>query len=94
MTIGASGTGMESVSDGCCTPQIDLTFHVSAGASDSNASVVVTAVTIHPDYPSSAPQPKVGDTGSLTLANGVVTDSLTNITYCDAAETAKSTCGA
>ena len=96
-TISPAGVGKESVGDGCCSPQIDLTYTLSAPQKSGNketATITVTAVTVHSGYDLSTPAPKVGGKGVLTVDNGILTDSLTQITYCDAAQESNGACGA
>jgi hypothetical protein len=96
-TISPAGVGKESVGDGCCSPQIDLTYSLSSPATSGGtetAVITVTAVTVHSGYDLTTPAPKVGDKGTLTVDNGVLTDSLTQITYCDPTQESNGTCGA
>lgn len=96
VTITSDGHGTESIGDGCCDPVIDLTFQLSnpnGSAGDATATMTVTSVTPH-DWPSDEPLPTVGQQGTLRLSQGVVTEPITQTTYCDNAAGMQGTCGA
>jgi hypothetical protein len=95
LTVSASGSGHETVYDGCCTQQIDMTFRLSnphgTSAAHATATATVTAVAL---YATLGPAPKIGQTGTVSLIDGVLTDSLDGVTYCNQAAAEHSACGA
>lgn len=98
LSITSSGRGKESISDGCCDKVVDLSFQLSnpsnAGGT-TRATAKVTSAHVHDRsaFGSESP-PHVGDTGTLALEGGVLTESITDTNYCDEAQQAKGTCGA
>lgn len=95
LTVSASGSGHETVYDGCCTQQIDMTFRLSdpRGASLAHATATATLIAVAL-YAVPGPAPKVGQTGTVSLADGVLTNSLDGVTYCNQTAAARSACGA
>ena len=95
MTVSASGSAHEVVYDGCCTQEIDMTFRLSSPrgttAARATATATVTAVAL---YALPGPAPKVGQTGTASLVDGVLTAPFGGNTYCDNAAAARSECGA
>lgn len=98
LTISNSGLGKESISDGCCTSVLDLTFQLSdpqgIGVKKARATATVTAVRLGPGWYANTPPPVVGQLGMLTINGGVITDHISGTTFCDSAKTSTSTCGA
>lgn len=97
LTISAAGVAVEHVGDGCCDPQFDLTVQLtnpSGTTANATADARVTAVHIYPGFPASQPRPYVGQRGTFTLRNGILTDNLVGVFYCDAVQGAKGSCGA
>ena len=95
VTISASGLGQEFVGDGCCTKVLSLSFKITATSMSGTqevATVDVTTASAGSEY--SGTPPKAGDTGTLSLKGGVLTDSFGSNTFCDAAQEAAGTCGA
>ena len=95
VTISASGVGQEFVGDGCCTSVLSLSFTITATSMSGAAEVAtvdVTAASAGSEY--SGTPPKAGDTGTLSLKGGVLTDSFGGNTFCDAAQETAGTCGA
>jgi hypothetical protein len=95
LTVSASGRAHETVGDGCCTPEIDMTFQLSnprgTDAAHATATATVTAVTL---WAASGPKPKVGDKGTVELVDGELTDSLGGASFCDREAQARGVCGA
>jgi len=97
LTISSAGVGTEFIGDGCCDPQVDVTFQLSGAesvGSNGKATLTVTAVTKHSGYDLTVPAPKVGDVVAVAIADGVFTEGATDTTYCDPTAEAKGTCGA
>ena len=99
LTIDSTGHAVESISDGCCDRLVALHMTLSRPRGttvEASASARVTYVHIYdptafgPKYP----PPHPGETTMLHLANGVITESLTRINYCDMAADLRGTCGA
>jgi hypothetical protein len=95
LTVSASGTAHEVVYDGCCTQEIDMTFRLSNPRGTSAARATATAtVTSVAFYALAGPAAKVGQTGTASLVDGVLTVPFSDNTYCDKAAAARSECGA
>jgi hypothetical protein len=96
LAITADGQATEHVGSGCCHPVIDLTFKLSdpqGSPSAATATITVTSVQLH-DWSGPEPAPKVGQTASINLADGVITEPLAGGTYCDDAKQLAGVCGA
>lgn len=94
LNISPRGIGKEYVSDGCCEPEVDITFRL-VGTHQARADFVVTSFA----YPKQAfPGPRqrfhLGERGTLILRGGVITDQLTQATFCDDAANSQWKCGA
>jgi hypothetical protein len=88
LTITRDGHAKESIYSGCCDPVIDIEFRLSRPRGTSQAATAiatVTAVRIHDtSYSRKAhPAPHVGESRTLRLRDGVITERLTGTTYCD-----------
>ncbi|HEV7204269.1 MAG TPA: hypothetical protein VGN18_06630 [Jatrophihabitans sp.] len=98
LAVSPAGVVTEAVSDGCCSFQYDLVLQLSNPSgpkADARADAVVLSVNVFPDYPKSAPKPpNLGDKGSVSVKNGVFTDSFFNTTFCDDHQSSIGTCGA
>ncbi|MFJ5991718.1 hypothetical protein [Lentzea sp. NPDC092896] len=96
LTITPDGHAKEHVGDGCCHPIVDLAFTVSAPQGTraaATATITVTSVTLH-DWVFPQSPPKIGQTATIKLANGVITEPLAGGTYCDRAASIAGICGA
>lgn len=99
LQISRTGVGRESIGAGCCDPVIDLRFRLSRAAGTrrhGTATIRLTYVRVRDPtaYSQKHPPPRVGETGRLVLRNGVITESLTQTTYCDARAARRGVCGA
>lgn len=99
LTISGGGVGKESIGDGCCDPVIDLRFRLSrprGTTRNATATATVTAVRVRDRsaFTPRHPAPRVGETRSIRLKDGVITESLTGTDYCDAAAENTGMCGA
>jgi hypothetical protein len=99
LTIKPDGRGRESIGDGCCDPIIDLDFRLSRPSGttqNATATATVTAVKVHDRsvYTKTQPAPRIGETRTVRLKGGVITDELTGADYCDARAENDGTCGA
>lgn len=100
LKISRKGFAREHINAGCCDPVLDLWFrlsHVRGTTSRANATVRVTKVhVLDPSaYTPGYGPPHVGETGILSLnKHGVITEPLTQTTYCDATADTTGACGA
>lgn len=81
----ADGKGRETIDDGCCHLVADLDLRLTDPRKTSyGAAATVTLTRIrHLDRSAfTGRPPKIGDTGTATLKNGVLTDPVTGATYC------------
>lgn len=79
------GTGREAISDGCCHLVADLDLRLTAPhRTPYGAAATVTLTRIrHLDRSAfTGRAPRVGDTGTVRLKNGVLTEPITGATYC------------
>ena len=95
----AHGRAKESIGAGCCDPVIDLELRVSqphGGADDATATVTVLGVRVHDRsfFTKARPAPRAGQTGTLRLVRGVITESITRASYCDRPAARAGACGA
>ncbi len=97
LTITKTGVVVERVGDGCCHKIIDLVYQLSDPGTRNGASTATAKVTKAKVYDRKAFKnhpPKVGDTGTLRLRNGVIVTPFVKTNYCDAKAAKKGTCGA
>lgn len=96
LAVSPSGRGEEHVNDGCCTTVLDMTFQLSAprGTGHAHATATATVLTLDLHGYHDPGSPRVGQRGTVSIADGVLTDGLSNITFCDQTQLAQSTCGA
>ena len=105
-TLSVSRTGLvtERVDDGT-SPVIQLTYQLSnpkvtgrkAGAKTggtTTAQALLKAVKIYDKSAVGGTPPQVGDVGTITFKDGIVTPPFLQTTYCNAAANAKGQCGA
>jgi hypothetical protein len=88
LTITRDGRAKESIYSGCCDRVIEIEFRLSRPRGTSQAATAiatVTAVRIRDTsyYGNAHPAPHVGESRTLRLREGVMTESLTGTTYCD-----------
>ncbi len=99
LSISSKGHAVESISDGCCDRIVVLhmTLYGPRGTA-TNATVLARVTFVHIYEPSAFgpkfPPPHPGEVTILRLNNGVITEPLTRINYCDLASDEKGTCGA
>jgi hypothetical protein len=87
LTITETGYAIEQISDGCCVPVITLSFQLSDPQQTRDGGIVrATATNVHVwnrDYfPNTRPAPDVGDTATIRLRRGILTEGLTGVRYC------------
>jgi hypothetical protein len=97
LTVAADGTATVSVDDGCCTrvytSKMVLT-NAGGTISDGRATATLTQLQITPGELGHGPVPKVGDSKTITIRNGILTDPFFDVTFCDAIQGANAACGA
>ena len=99
LTIRETGVAKESISDGCCDLVVRLTVRLSrprrVGDSVVATATVVRARTYDPSaFEPGHPPPRVGDRGRFALRRGIITEQLTETTYCNARASRFGRCGA
>jgi hypothetical protein len=100
LRISRKGFAKEHIDAGCCDPVLDLWFQLSdVRGTAASASVVVRVTKVHVLDPTAyAPghaPPRVGETRVLRLnKQGLITEPLTQTTYCGPAAGATGACGA
>jgi hypothetical protein len=96
LTITADGRATEHIDSGCCIPVVDLTFRLSqprGTADNATVTATVTSVELH-DWTADVKAPKIGQTGTVRVHHGVLTEPFTDTIYCDLTEANRGTCGA
>ena len=108
LTISKDGTAVESISSGCCSKTIDITYKLKTreipadhpmlrieGGGVASIDAVVTSVQVGPAWDAGQPVPKVGQRTTLSMLGGEITDQLTGTNFCDESRgVAPGTCGA
>lgn len=97
LKINAAGFATESVGNGCCSPVIDLTYQLSnpkVRPGGATATARVVSVKVHSGWSSQEAPPKVGDLGTVTINNGLLTESFNGFVFCDSTQSQAGTCGA
>src|SRR3954471_9724565 len=89
----------ETIYDGCCTHVIDVKMRLSdVRGRPGHASARVTATAVHVFakgyYSKKHPAPHVGEVRRIKLRHGVITEGLTDATYCNDRTGRKGICGA
>lgn len=92
-------TARESVSAGCCTPEVTLRLALgdvrgSAEHGSVRAEVVSVRVSDPAYFDARHPAPQVGDVARLRLRHGVLREPLTHTVYCDPSVAPRNRCGA
>jgi hypothetical protein len=98
LVVDHTGVTRESISDGCCDPVIRLTTRLShprrVGSSIvATATVVRARIFDRSAFGKHAP-PRVGEHGRFTLSRGILSESLTQTTYCSSRTARLGRCGA
>jgi hypothetical protein len=99
LKISHKGHAKESIEDGCCDRVINLTLRLrDPKGTTRKASIRATVLTVHvfdhSDFSASNPPPHVGESKRIHLKHGVITETLSQATYCDNAAEARGVCGA
>ncbi|MDT7568431.1 MAG: hypothetical protein QOG76_7055, partial [Pseudonocardiales bacterium] len=96
LTISSSGHGEEHVNDGCCTTLLDMTFQLSAprGSGPAHATATATVLTLDLHGNNDPNSPRVGQRGTFSISDGVLTDQLNQVTFCNNTQQVAGTCGA
>jgi hypothetical protein len=91
-----SGLAKETLYAGCCDHIVDVHFHVGdphGSLSAGSLRARVTGVKVF-DRSGASRLPRRGQTTRFRIRNGVLTEPLTGIIYCDNAAELKGKCGA
>jgi hypothetical protein len=96
LDITKSGTAHESINDGCCDHLIDIYFKLrSPSGTTASAKIQATITRVKVSDSSAYPDPpKKGQKTQFRLRDGVITEPLTKMTYCNAKQGLAGTCGA
>ena len=98
LTVDRSGLAKELISDGCCQLVIRLTTRLShprrIGGSIVATATVVRARIFDRGAFAGRPPPRAGDHGRFTLRRGIISEGLTQTTYCNASASRLGRCGA
>ncbi len=87
LVITKHGVARETVNTGCCYLGFEIEFRLShprGTRSAATATATVTAVRIGDRgfFDAANPRPRVGETRTIRLRDGVITETLTGINYC------------
>src|SRR5256885_9461776 len=87
LVITRAGAARESIYSGCCTFGLAVRFQLSdpkGTARAASATATVTAVRIGRGavFTKANPRPRVGETRTIRLKDGVITETLTGTNYC------------
>lgn len=97
LTVAPDGTANASVNDGCCTlvytSQMRLT-NARGNSTEATATAVLTQVHVTPGQLGDRPMPKVGDSKTISIRNGILTDPFFDVIFCDDSQGAQASCGA
>lgn len=94
-----SGRATESIYSGCCDPVINVTFRLSRPRGTiriAAATATTTGVWVRDQnaFTKAWSPPHIGETRTIRLRNGVLTESLTSTNYCDSKAENDGKCGA
>lgn len=92
-----TGRVVEHIGDGCCNPVIDLQLQLSDARRTRTgwtATATVVSVTVHKGWRDGGRPPRRGQRGTVVIDRGVLTESLTGATFCNAGSGQPSPCGA
>jgi hypothetical protein len=99
LRITRTGHATESIYSGCCDPALNVTFRLSQPRGTpmiAAATATATGVWVRDKgaFTKGSSPPHVGETRTVRLRNGVLTESLTGATYCDRKADGDGKCGA
>ena len=88
LRVAGDGTGRERIDANCCQLVLDISFRITRVSHNHHrrwAAFTITEVRLGDSkfFSPTSPAPQGGQTGTLRLRHGVVTDSLTHGTYCN-----------
>jgi hypothetical protein len=93
--ITTDGRGSESVDDGCCHRVENMTFRIVSVRGTITHATAIYRVTSIRRFTRDVPMSRLGQTGTLVLRNGIVTNTRTTVYFCsDPAWGATGACGA
>jgi hypothetical protein len=88
---------VEHIGDGCCNPVIDLDLQLSnvrRTRTGWTATATVVSVKAHKGWRDSSAPPRRGQRGTVVIERGVLTESITDTTFCNSGSGQPSPCGA
>jgi hypothetical protein len=95
LSITPDGRGAETTDDGCCTRVYEMSYEILSVRGTVTHATAAFRVTSYTRSAPEAPAVQVGQTGSLVLRNGIVTNTLTKVYFCSTpAWGATGACGA
>jgi hypothetical protein len=95
LTISPSGRGLENTDDGCCDHVYRLGLQILSVSGTLTDAVARYRVTSFVRYHAEGPNLRIGQTGTLQLSDGIITNSRTHNIFCsDPAWGATGACGA
>lgn len=99
LKISRAGHAREAVGDGCCDPIVNLRFTISdVTGTTAKAKATATVTKVHVKdksaFSKQYPAPEVGDTGTLKLKRGIITEPFIGAYYCDSSPKNQGACGA
>jgi hypothetical protein len=95
LTIASSGRGIEDTNDGCCVHVYRLGLQIVSVRGTLTDATARYRVTSFKRFHDEGPVIRIGQTGTLRLKDGIITDSLTHNIFCsDPAWGATGACGA
>jgi hypothetical protein len=71
-----------------------MTFQLSAPRGSGSAHATATVLTLDLHGSNEPNSPRVGRRGTLSISDGVVTDQLNQVTFCNDTQQVAGTCGA
>jgi hypothetical protein len=95
LTITSPGRGLEYADSGCCDREYEMTFQLLSVSGTLTRASATYRVTSFKRYHRYIPSVRMGQSGTLLLRNGIVTNELTQDYFCsDPAWGATGACGA
>jgi hypothetical protein len=87
LRIMRDGHAAESIFSGCCDRVINVDFRLSRPRGTSQAAAAIATVTAvwvrdRSAFTAAHPAPQVGETRTIRLRDGVISESLTGASYC------------
>jgi hypothetical protein len=99
LTITSAGIGKEVIDDGCCDRVMSFhmklsKIHGTRAAASARVRIVSIPFIHKADFSPQFPAPKIGQTGTLRLRDGVITEPFFKTTFCSPDKQLTGACGA